>query len=495
MDTTGQGDQPVKPGTAGMPAEFGLPMATFIVVASMVGVGILTMSGFTMYFVESNALMLGLWVLGGVIAASGALSLCELSASMPRTGGDYVYLHEAYGPLAAFLSGWVSFLIGFSAPCAAAAIASAKFLLGPLALEGATAVVAQRGLATFSILTFAVIHVTSRRVTARLQTWFTSINITILGVFVVAGLAVGWSHYPNLTDPLPLTRPRLTAMMFSLVYISYAYVGWNAASYLAGEITEPQKKLPRAILLGTGIVVVIYLGINIVYALALSIDDVRKLVDGPENPFPPDKKLEVIVPIAQLAAERLFGARAARLFSLSIGLTLLSTLSAYLLTGPRVVFAMARAGHFPALAGRLSSRAATPLIATVLQVLCTLTLLWTGSFDSLVVYASVGLALFSMLTVSSVYVLRVRQPNLPRPFKTPGYPVTPAIYLLFTSILTGAAFSKQRVVSTISILSILLGIPLYYAWKWITSRNLQPQSEPTNATAREGETATEIPSP
>ena len=127
-------------------------MATFIIVASMVGVGILTTSGFTVYFVGSNQLMLGLWVLGGVIAAAGALTLCELSAAMPKTGGDYVYLHEAYGPLAAFLSGWVSFLIGFAAPSAAAAFGAAKFLLVPLHLEGPAALYAQRGLATFTIL-------------------------------------------------------------------------------------------------------------------------------------------------------------------------------------------------------------------------------------------------------------------------------------------------------------------------------------------------------
>jgi APA family basic amino acid/polyamine antiporter len=126
---------------------------------------------------------------------------------------------------------------------------------------------------------------------------------------------------------------------------------------------------------------------------------------------------------------------------------------------------MAQAGQFPRIAGRLSTRSATPLVATVLQVVCTLTLLWTGSFDSLVVYASVGLAIFSMLTISAVYVLRVRQPELPRPFKTPGYPVTPAIYLLFTAILTAAAFWERFWVSTYSLLSIMAGIPVYYLWQ------------------------------
>lgn len=451
-----------------MPAEFGLAMATFIIVASMVGVGILTTSGFTVYFVGSNQLMLGLWVLGGVIAAAGALTLCELSAAMPKTGGDYVYLHEAFGPLAAFLSGWVSFLIGFAAPSAASAFGAAKFLLVPLRLEGPAALYTQRGLATLAILAFATIHATSRGGTSRVQGWITSLKLTLLVLFVIAGLSVGWPRHANLVDLPPVTSSRVLAMMFSLVYISYAYIGWNAASYLAGEIVAPQRLLPRAIVLGTAGVVALYLGLNLVYALAFSADEIKAIVDSPGNqlPFKPD----AVAPIAQLAAQRLFGARWSDPLSVAIGLMLLSSLSAYVLVGPRVIFAMAQAGQFPKVAGRLSRRSATPVVATVLQVGCTLALLWTGSFDSLVIYASVGLAIFSMLTISAVYVLRMKRPDLPRPFKTPGYPVTPAVYLVFTAILTAAAFSERPTVSTYSLLSILAGIPIYYLWQWSLPR-------------------------
>ena len=171
----------------------------------------------------------------------------------------------------------------------------------------------------------------------------------------------------------------------------------------------------------------LYLALNTVYGLALSVEDVRAIVDDPANPhaFKPD----AVAPIAQLAAERLFGRGLSDPFSLAVGLTLLASVSAYVLTGPRVAYAMAQAGQFPAIAGRLSPRTGTPVIATVLQVAWSLVLLWTGSFDLLLTYSSVGLALFSMLTVSSVYALRWRRPDLPRPFSTPGYPVTPAIFL------------------------------------------------------------------
>ena len=460
------------PGPAKMPAEFGLPTATFIIVASMVGVGVLTTSGFTVNDVGSNQVMLALWVLGGIIAACGALTLCELTAAMPRTGGDYIYLFEAYGPLVAFLSGWVSFLIGFAAPSASAAFGAAKYVTAPLSLDGAIAPGIQRGLATALILAFAAVHVSGRHRTAAMQGWITGIKLALLCLFVVAGIVAGAGHAAHLADRPPLGEMPVVSMMFSLVYISYAYIGWNAASYLAGEFVAPQKQLPRAILLGTGAVVVLYLGLNVVYALALSVGDVKAIVNDPSNHLP--YKPEAVAPIAELAARRLFGAGLSAGFSVAVGLMLLSSLSAYVLTGPRVVYAMAHAGHFPAVAGRLSARAGTPAIATMMQVGCTLVLLWTGSFDNLIIYASVGLSIFGMLAISAVYVLRYTQPDIHRPFRTPGYPVTPAIYLLFTSILTGAAFWTRPQVSAYALLSILAGVPIYYGWQWLHGKRSEP---------------------
>ena len=228
-------------------------------------------------------------------------------------------------------------------------------------------------------------------------------------------------------------------MTFSLVYIYYAYTGWNGAAFLAGEIRDAEKILPRAILLGTAVVTLLYLAVNVVYALALSAADIEALVNAPEN----KQGLEVVAPIAQIAAERLFGSRWSNPLSVGIGLMLLSTLSAYLLLGPRVIYAMARTGQFPSIAARLSGRASTPVVATFLQVAVTLVLLWTGTYEWIIVYASVGLSIFSMLAMSSIFILRRTRPDLPRPFRTPGYPFTPAIYLGLTGLLTVAAF-RQR---------------------------------------------------
>ncbi len=454
-----------------MPAEFGLPTAIFIIVASMVGVGVLTTSGFTVYFVGSNELMLGLWVVGGIVALCGALTLCELSAALPRTGGDYVYLYEAYGPLVAFLSGWVSFLIGFATPAAASAFAASKYLLVPFQLERGLEQSLQRGIASALLIVFAAIHTSRRKHTARIQAWITALKLTLLALFVIAGLAVGWPNREHIADRPPLTGGLAISMMFSLVYISYAYIGWNAASYLAGEVRDARRKLPLAIVVGTAIVVVFYLSLNLVYALALSAQDVRAIVESPNNTeaFKPD----AVSPIAQLAALRLFGPKWSNPLSFAIGLMLLSSLSAYVLTGPRVIYAMAKAGQFPAFAGRLTRKNGTPAIATALQVSVSLIVLWSGSFESLLVYASVGLAIFSMLAISAVYVLRVRRPDLPRPFRTPGYPITPAIYLVLTTVLTGAAFQQRPQVSTYALITILAGIPVYYVWQWLFGREVE----------------------
>jgi APA family basic amino acid/polyamine antiporter len=314
-----------------MPAEFGLSTATFVVIAGMVGAGVLTTSGYTVALVGSNQWMLILWVLGGVTAVCGALTLAELSAALPRTGGDYVYLYEAYGPLPAFLSGWVSFLIGFAGPSAASAFAFAKYTLGAFPQTTPHSVERERILASAAILLFAAIHVSGRRKTARVQAWITILKLVGLGAFALSGLSIGWHNSANLNDRTPLSGTMAVTLMSSMVYIYYAYTGWNSASYLAGEVKDAQRRLPQAILLGTAGVTVLYLALNVVYALALSAADIRGLVPDPRD----FEQLRAVDNIAQLAATRLFGARWSAWVSLAIGLMLLSTLSVYVLIGPR----------------------------------------------------------------------------------------------------------------------------------------------------------------
>lgn len=448
--------------TPSLPEGFGPATATFVVISSMVGTGVLTTSGFTVASVHSNALMLALWLLGGLVAVCGALTVAELASSMPASGGEYVYLYQAYGPLPAFLSGWVSFLIGFAAPIAASAFAAASYVLAPLDLHEPTLGLARKGLATAAVVVLAVIHTSGRQHTVRAQAAVTLVKLAVLTGLAVAGLAAGWGHRSNLAD-LPRVDGRLVvSMLFSMVYISYGYTGWNAAAYLADEVRDPGRQLPRAILLGTAAVVVLYMGLNTVYALALPASEVARIVRT--------EGFEAVAPIAEMASRRLFGPAIAAPLSVAIGLTLFASVSAYVLTGPRVAYAMARAGQFPAIAGRLTPRSQTPGIATALQVGWALVLLWTGHFESIVIYAGVGLALFSMLSVASIFVLRRTRPDLPRPFRTPGYPFVPAFFLAATTALTGAAFAERPLVSLYALLSILAGVPIYYLYRRVGVR-------------------------
>ena len=443
-------DPPAEPPKA---EGFGLATATFVIISSMIGVGVLTTSGHTVAKLGSNQLMLVLWVVGGIVALCGALTLAELSAALPRSGGEYVIFLEAYGALPAFLAGWVSFQFGFSAPIAAAASASSSYLLAPFGLGDAVESWARPALGSACILGFAGIHASGRGRSVKLQGVVTVLELAFLLVFVAFGLAAGRGNFGHLDDRPAVDGRLATDMFFALVYISYGYTGWNAASYLAGEIGDAPRRLPRAILLGTGLVTALYLALNLVFALALPATEIRALAAGGRS--------DAVDPIAQLAAVRLFGPAWADRLSIGVGLILLSTLSAYLLTGPRVTFAMARAGQFPPIAGRISPRTGTPLVATMLQAGWALVVLWTGSFDQIVLYTGVGLSMASMLSVGAVYVLRVRRPDLPRPFLVPGYPWVPAVYLVANVALLVAVFSEQPGIAACSVLSILTGLPVH----------------------------------
>ena len=443
---------------------FGTATATFVVVSSMVGTGVLTTSGFSMYFLGSNQLMLALWVVGGVLAVAGALTLCELTAAIPRTGGDYAYLRAAYGPEVAFLSGWVSFFIGFGGPIAMSASAAASYLLVPFDLSPRVVTVARPALATAIIVTLAAFHCRGRRASIRLQGTITVIKLAILASLAVAGVWLGWGRWGSLDDRPPLTGGVVLGMLSSLVYVTYAYTGWNAASYLAGEVDRPQSRMPRAILLGTGLVTALYLTLNLAYALALPAGEVRGVVDRAGG------DVTAVAPIAWVAAQRLVGPGVAAPLSFLVGLTLLASVSAYVLTGPRIVVAMAGAGQFPAWAGRVTPTGA-PVLATALQVGWALVLLWTARFEPIMTYSAIGLAVFSMLTVSSVFVIRRRIPAGSRPFRTPGYPITPLAYLIGTGALVVAVAHDRPAVAMASVLSISLGVPVHDAWRLARERS------------------------
>jgi len=265
----------------------------------------------------------------------------------------------------------------------------------------------------------------------------------------VLAFLFGSGQLAQITQGQPIGNIKLADVATQLFYVMFAYTGWNAASYLAGEVKNPGKILPRSLLLGTGLVVVLYLALNLTFAYALPLADV-----GFHN--------AEMVP--KLAVERLFGPRVASVFSVLLGLTFLATVSAFVITGPRVYYAMARDGLFPSIAGRISSKGGVPVHAMIAQSVCAIIILFVTDFKNLYQYAAVGLSVFAMLFISTVYVLRWRKPEMVRPFRVPGYPVVPAIYIGVILFMTVYAFKQWRIPSLCSLGSILAGIPVYYVW-------------------------------
>jgi APA family basic amino acid/polyamine antiporter len=434
---------------------FGLSTATYVVIASMVGTGILVSPGYMMASVKNYPVIFGLWALGGLLALCGALCVAELAAALPRAGGEYVYLREAYGPMPAFLSGWTSFFVGFSAPLAVAGYIGALYLLTPFGLAEAARGQAVKILAALIIAGITVPNLFGHRQSAWTQNLTTLLKFGLFAAIVVAAFLFGNGKLSRLAEGQPAGEVGFGTAVTQLFYVLFAYSGWNAASYLAGEVRTPTRTLPRSLLLGTGLVVVLYLGLNLVFAYAVPLADV-----GFEN----------AERVPQLAVVNLFGERAGTVFSIVLGLTFLATVSAFVITGPRVYYAMARDGLFPSVAAHVSAKGQVPTYAMVLQSLCAIVILIVTDFQNLYQYASVGLSLFALLFIGAVYVLRTRRPDMERPFRVPGYPVVPAVFMLVVVFMAVFAFKQWPKPSLVSIGSVLAGVPVYYVWSWVARR-------------------------
>jgi APA family basic amino acid/polyamine antiporter len=364
-----------------------------IVVANMVGTGVFTSLGFQVVDIKGGFALLMLWVIGGVVALCGALSYGELAAALPRSGGEYHYLSRIYHPTVGFLSGWVSAMVGFAAPAALAAMALGKHArsvwpgLHPQALP-------------VVVLALTAVHATSRRAGSRLQVLVTAVKVLVLVAFVGLGLVVAvpqpLSFGPSAGWGEELLSP---AFAVSLVYVSYAYSGWNAAVYATGEVREPQRTLPRILLTGTALVMALYVALNFVFLYSTPI---AKLVGQAEVGF--------------VAATELFGTAGGRLTGGLIAALLVSTISAMIFVGPRIVQVMGE--DLPPLRAmaHVSSRG-VPVRAMLLQTALTLVFILTATFEQVLLYAGFVLNLFTFLTVLGLFIMRWRQPDLPRPYR------------------------------------------------------------------------------
>ncbi|MBT2557821.1 amino acid permease [Hymenobacter sp. ISL-91] len=379
-----------------------------IVVANMVGTGVFTSLGFQVIDIQSGFALLMLWAVGGVIALCGALSYGELAAAMPRSGGEYHYLSKIYHPALGFLSGWVSATVGFAAPTAAAA----------LALEQYAASVwpglPPKLLAVSVVLLLTLVHGISSRAGSRLQVAVTAIKVVVLVGFIGVGLLVATPQPLAFAPQGPADWRVLLSPAFavSLIFVSYAYSGWNAAVYLTGEIDQPQRNLPRILLTGTALVLVLYVALNFIFLYSTPISALKGQVE-----------------VGFVAATSLFGPGGGRLMGGLIAALLVSTISSMIFAGPRIVQVMGE--DLPALRFLAKrSAAGVPVRALLFQLALTLLFVLESSFAQVVVYAGFILTLFTFLTVLGLFVLRVRQPELVRPYRAWGYPLTPLLFLL-----------------------------------------------------------------
>ena len=417
----------------------GVYTASSIAIANMVGTGVFTSLGFQVVEIQSVFSLLMLWVVGGLIALCGALSYGELGTALPRSGGEYHLLTAIYHPAIGFLSGWVSATAGFVAPTAIAAIALGKY----------TAVVFPgtpvEHLAAAVVVGFALIHALSIRWGSFFQNFFTLIKVGVIGIFLLFGFTtdapqpITWLPRPG--DWAPLFSP---AFAVSLVYVSYAYTGWNASVYIVGELQNPQRNLPRALFLSTLLVMGLYTLLNYVFLYTVPMGELAGKVE-----------------IGFLAGSKLFGPRAANALSLMIAALMLSTVSAMIFVGARITQVMGE--DYPILHKlSLRSRQHTPVNALIFQTIVTLLFIYTSSFEQVIVYAAFTLMLLTTLTVAGVYVLRWRQPLLPRPYKTWGYPITPAIFLLANVWIMGYVLLERPLESFIGLGIIGTGALVYF---------------------------------
>jgi len=384
--------------------------AAAVIIANMVGTGVFTSLGFQLQDIQSAFVLLLLWFVGGITALCGALCYAELAAAMPRSGGEYNFLGKIYHPSAGFTSGWISATIGFAAPSALVALTFGNYLSSIFPDLNA------KMLAVTLVLVVTVAHCFTRRASGNFQTFFTLLKILLIASFCVAAFI--FVEHPQDISFMPQENDWSLigsgAFAVSLIYVNYAYTGWNAVTYLTDEIESPQKNIPKALILGTATVIVLYLLLNTVFLWVA-----------------PIKEMQGKVEIGYIAAQHAFGSGGAVLMGSLLAILLISTVSAMLMAGPRVLKVM---GEDIPLFSRLAktNQHGVPTTAIIVQSLVTLVFLISASFESILIFAGFTLAINTLFTVLGLFILRWRQPELERPYKTWLYPLPPLIYLAIT---------------------------------------------------------------
>ncbi len=411
--------------------------ATLLVIANMIGTGVFTTLGLQLISVHSLPSVLLLWIVGGMSAFCGALAYGELGAIMPRSGGEYPYLSNIYHPAAGFLSGCASIVAGFGAPIALAAIALGHYMQAVFPGINETAA----GVSVIAVLT--MIHLVDVRFGCQFQNVFTASKILLIVAFIAAGFFTPHPQQVVLWEGNEVETIFSPAFAVALVYVSYAYSGWNASAYVAGEVQKPERNLPISLFVGTLFVSICYVLLNFIFLYTVPVQQLTGRID-----------------VAFLSAKAVFGLSGARIVTLLICLALVSTLSSMIMAGPRVTQAMGEdIGALRLFAKK--NRRASPVYAVFLQSSVALLLAVTSTFNAILTYVGFTLTLFAFLTVLGVFVLRVKKPGIKRPFKMWGYPVTPAFYLVLNGWMLCYLLIQRPLPSAVGLLTVGAALLLY----------------------------------
>jgi basic amino acid/polyamine antiporter, APA family len=431
-----------------------------IIVSNVIGGGILFTPPLIAASVPNPVLFLSTWLAGGVLAFLGAMAYAELAALRPRAGGEYVYLRDAYGPLAAFLTGWTSFVAGFSGAIAASAgflviyldrffpgvADTTPFFVIPLPYLPIT-FSRQTLMAIAVIVAIAFVHIRGVGPGRVVMNVLATLKVAAFVGFIALGLSFGAGSAANLQAAAgPVTA---AGWMFALIPIMFTYSGWNASAYMAEEIRNPGRNVPLSLALGTAAVIAIYLLLNVLFLYVMSIGELAAVKGS----------------VLDVVADRLLGVRAGDIMGIVSIVSLAAGINAYTFAGPRVYFAMARDGAFFRSAAHIHPRFKTPAVSIAAQAAFAILLVLTGSLDALANYVGFSITLFLGLAVAAVFVLRKREPDAPRPFKALGYPVTPAIYVVASAAIVINAYYSDLQRTLIGTAIILAGIPLYFFFK------------------------------
>lgn len=436
--------------------ELGLWTAMFVVMASMIGSGIFGNTGIIQMAVQNSYVVLFLWIIGGIVAIAGALSYAELSTLMPHAGGEYVYLKNIFGLLPSFLTGWVSFVVAFSAPAASAGLLSGDYLHNALTHMFPDASFTlflsssygKKIFATLLIILFTLIHILEVKKGSVIQNLLTILKIGLIIIFVIFAIIISIQKPQlNFFSNLEAKPVNWSGIGLGLLFVMFAYSGWNGATYLAEEIKNPEKNLPIALVGGTLFVMVLYFLLNIIYYWSTP----ASILEGKEA-------------VAAISAINLFGSQISVFFNFGFFVILLSTISATIMIGPRVYYAMARDNLFFQFVAHIHPTFHTPIYSFIIQALLAILYIWSGTYEQILTYMGFALTIFPLMAVFGLMYLKHKYPHIKSPYRTPLYPLFPLIFIFASIFNIIVSYIGRPLECSIAILAIIAGIPFYLFW-------------------------------